>query len=417
MLCSRFLTVKNALIACGLIAVGGYLLHLAGPLRLVDDAPVYLNEAGQLAQHSPRQDRTLPLGFPLAIATLVTLGTHSSAAIVGLNIACAAVGILCCRFVLINQWALSKRAATICVLLPCYSICWIYLVPVPMSDMLFFGLASVILAALTEAGDRLRPQLLILAAVALSVAAFAVRTIGCLLFVVTIYQILDRAVASGRLTRRQVGALALVGGPFVVLAALIARPFWVPSAYQIVWARPSVRGDVMLEWRTSELGQLFQNVSASAFHPHANVLPIETTSWHELLGGEFAALSYVAGAVAIGLILLGLWKVGRLTFLHVYLIGYTAVLSVWPYPDLRFWAPLLPFLFGAAWLGWSRAASRPVVRFRAVTAYCLVFWIFGTIAMTHSLYVSLIDRQRTEQISRQWILGRPDWKAARLFLD
>ncbi len=158
-------------------------------------------------------------------------------------------------------------------------------------------------------------------------------------------------------------------------------------------------------------------MSASAFHPRANVLPIETTSWHELLGGEFAALSYVAGAVAIGLILLGLWKVGRLTFLHVYLIGYTAVLSVWPYPDLRFWAPLLPFLFGAAWLGWSRVALRPVVRLRAVTAYCLVFWIFGTIAMGNSLYVSLIDRQRTEQISRQWILGRPEWKAARLFLD
>jgi hypothetical protein len=136
MVCSRFLTVNNALIACGLIAVGGYLLHLAGRLRLVDDAPVYLNEAGQLAQHAPRQDRTLPLGFPLAIATLVTLGTHSSAATVGLNIARAAVGVLCCRFVLINQWALSHRAATICVLLPCYSICWIYLVPVPMSDML-----------------------------------------------------------------------------------------------------------------------------------------------------------------------------------------------------------------------------------------------------------------------------------------
>jgi hypothetical protein len=37
--------------------------------------------------------------------------------------------------------------------------------------------------------------------------------------------------------------------------------------------------------------------------------------------------------------------------------------------------------------------------------------------MGNSLYVSLIDRQRTKQISRQWILGRPEWKAARLFLD
>ena len=43
--------------------------------------------------------------------------------------------------------------------------------------------------------------------------------------------------------------------------------------------------------------------------------------------------------------------------------------------------------------------------------------ILGTIAMAHSLYVSLIDRQHTKQISRQWILGRPEWKAARLFLD
>jgi hypothetical protein len=79
-LSSRFLTIGNALIAGGLIAFGGYLLHLAGPLRLVDDAPVYLNEAGQLVQHAPRQDRILPLGFPLAIATLVVLGTHSSRA-------------------------------------------------------------------------------------------------------------------------------------------------------------------------------------------------------------------------------------------------------------------------------------------------------------------------------------------------
>ncbi len=173
----------------------------------------------------------------------------------------------------------------------------------------------------------------------------------------------------------------------------------------------------MLDWRTSEFGELFQNVAASAFHPHANALPIESTSWHELLGGEFASLSYVVGTLAIGFIVLGLWNLGRLTLLHVYLVGYAAIMSVWPYHDLRFWAPLLPFLFAAAWLGWSRAARRPVVRLRAVTIYCLVFWILGTIAMSHSLYVSLIDRQHTEEISRQWILGRQDWKAARLFLD
>jgi hypothetical protein len=211
--------------------------------------------------------------------------------------------------------------------------------------------------------------------------------------------------------------MALIGGVLAIPAAFIGRQFWVKPGYQEIWASRAIPSSLMLAWRTSDLGELFQNVAASAFHPRANSLPIGSMSYHELLAGEFAMLSYLVGAAAIGLILIGLWRVGRPTDLHVYLCGWICILSVWPYHDLRFWAPVLPFLFAAAWIGWLSAVSRPMVRLRAARAYCVVFLLVGMIAMAESLRVSLIERERTATISREWILGRQEWKAARLFLD
>jgi hypothetical protein len=46
-----------------------------------------------------------------------------------------------------------------------------------------------------------------------------------------------------------------------------------------------------------------------------------------------------------------------------------------------------------------------------------ICWIDLVPVPLSDMLCSLIDRERTATISREWILGRQEWKAAGLFLD
>ncbi len=60
----------------------------------MDDGPYYLDSATDIASGLGYHDPHLPRGYPHALAALDSLGLHSSAAIIGLNLVCMAIGLL-----------------------------------------------------------------------------------------------------------------------------------------------------------------------------------------------------------------------------------------------------------------------------------------------------------------------------------
>ena len=175
-----------------------YGLHVFGPLRLVDDAPLYLSGAVDLADGRGYQDDHMPRGYSHALATLELVGLASPAGIIALNLFCALAGFVCVGTVLRNDLELSHRETLVVCLLSCMSWMWIYLIAVPMSEMLYFFLSSGALAMLSLARLRTgrRAAVCLAGAVIVSIGAFFVRTIGAALFVPVAISILERTVVN-----------------------------------------------------------------------------------------------------------------------------------------------------------------------------------------------------------------------------
>jgi hypothetical protein len=408
---------NKLLMAAGILVAFGYLMHLAGPLKVVDDGPLYLAGATDIAMGSAYRESRMPRGYPQALATLDMLGLNSSAGIVGLNLVCMAIGLPLICSVIRSEMGLSARSCAVCALLCCFSWVWIYLAPIPVSDMVFFALSSAVLAALSQAKRRpgISAAALIAAAVVLSLAALFVRTIGAALFAAVAFAVLKMGVAWSRragIGRPTAVALLLVAVAIVGSIGFVGRNSVATPGYLQAWQGASSNRWNIPAWRITEIGEMFQNVSARAFPPKTNVLPIESVTTNDLLTRESQAISYVSGFAAIVLILFGALRRRKLSSIEVFLACYVGILLVWPFNDVRFWAPVLPLFLAYGWIGLrSVAHSRPAVT-RAAACYCVVFCIFGAVAMAHSLKASLFDRGHTERISQEWMSSRADWKAA-----
>ena len=98
-----------------------YGLHVFGPLRLVDDAPLYLSGAVDLADGRGYHDDHMPRGYSHALATLELVGLASPAGIISLNLFCALAGFVCVGTVLRNDLELSHRETLVVCLLSCLS--------------------------------------------------------------------------------------------------------------------------------------------------------------------------------------------------------------------------------------------------------------------------------------------------------
>src|ERR1700677_4471555 len=147
--------MANRLLMGGCLLIAAcYLAQLFGPLRVVDDGPLYLFGAVDLATGAGYRQLRLPRGYPQALATLDCIGLNSSIGIVGLNLACIAMGLVFLYSVLRSEMGFSHRVCAALILLVGCSWLWIYLAPVPMSEMVYFCLSSACLAALSRARRR-----------------------------------------------------------------------------------------------------------------------------------------------------------------------------------------------------------------------------------------------------------------------
>jgi hypothetical protein len=405
--------VKNRLLIAGGLLIGAcYLAHLAGPLRVVDDGLLYLAGAVDLATGVGYRELRLPRGYPQALATLDLVGLNSSVGIVGLNLISIAMGLVFIFSVIRSEMGLSDRVCATVVLLTCCSWLWIYLAPVPMSEMVYFCLSSACLAALSQA--RLRPgraPVFVIGAFVLAVAAVLVRTIGLALIAAVAFCFLAHVVR--RFGRVRIFAACGVGLAAVAVTGFFIWPSILTPEYLQSWRGASALYGLtdIGTLRVAEVGEIFQNFSARALVPQASVLPIETVSFRELATRELQSFSYLSGIVAIGFIFAGAIHRRVFSFLEVYLACYVGILLVWPFTDPRFFAPLMPLLLAYAWIGLQSLSGRMAVK-RVIVCYCVVFCLFGAVAMGHSLDESTFGRTHTNRVDQQWRKQHVDWFAA-----
>ncbi len=193
-----------------------------------------------------------------------------------------------------------------------------------------------------------------------------------------------------------------MGGP-------IAFTSWnhlVSPGYSRAWRDSAVDRRKIPYWRVAELGELFQNISSSAFRPTSTTLPIESVSAERAPDAGGQLMRYVVG---VGVILLTLWGAIRrksLSHVEVFLAGYALILMFWPFNYVRFWAPVLPLLIAFAWIGLKSLVARPVILRRVAVSYGTAFCLFGAVAMGYSLW----DQNRAAKASREWMLAQPEFE-------
>ena len=277
-----------------------------------------------------------------------------------------------------------------------------------MSEMAFFTLASATLASLSEAKRQppLRAAIFLACAAGLATAAIFVRSIGLALVpavaLTTVQICVQRHLVSKRAALALLFAVSLIGGA-------IACASWnrlVTPGYLRAWQDSAVDRRKIPSWRVAELGELFQNISSSAFKPTSTTLPIESVSAHELLMREVNLMRYIVG---VGVILLSLWGAFRrksLSHVEVFLACYVLILMFWPFNYVRFWAPVLPLLIAFAWIGLKSLIARRVILRRVAVSYCAGFCLFGAVAMGYSLW----DQNGAARASRDWMLAQPEFE-------
>lgn len=409
---------RRAMIGFVVALVAAYVAQIHSPLRLAGDSPLYLSDASEVVDGRGFHDTHLPPGYPYVLAALDVIGLGSNAGIVALNLAAMAAGLVCIYAVLQVELGCSKNEAnTICVLSAC-SWMWVQLATFPLSDLLFFALSSAVLAMLSFSRQRsgLKAGLCLATAVLLATAAFFVRTIGAALFVAiglavlqtqAVRQLTSRRVAIALLTIAA-GLAACVG---IARPHLFASPWYAGSlSYLRTMRHPwNVTQDIAC-WRIGEVGEVAQNMSATALAPTTATLPLDSISPWVQITLQLGALRLAVGIIFTILILAGLWsRRRRISPIEGYLIAYVGILMIWPFDDTRFFAPVIPLLFAYAWFGLCALNPPPRAARRFVAAYCVVFCLLGAAAMGDSLRVTYFDRLRPWRECRDNLVGTPAW--------
>ncbi len=363
-----------SILTAAVVAVYGY--AACGPLRAatstVADTSGYLGLTAWILDGRPSdmhevpwRCREFPIGYPSAIAALWTLGLATQQGLLAANLLWLSIGLGACWILLRRAWGMPLEAAWAVLLLVAASTVCCELSVSIASEMLFFAASTVTLVCL----ERSTPAALCLAVVACA-AAIAVRVAGVALIPAVIWGAARHPLLQRLWTRR---GLALAALP-AALAAWFAVARLVRSEYvaSIIFGRYS-RGaawNVVAAQQVAKLsawGELFTNLRAEEFR--------------SVYRGEFV----LAGLICLSAFVMGFWsRRRRLGPLEIYLAAYAAVLFVYPFfsygSSRRFWFPVLPFLFGMAYLGIGRLREKslPLDRIaRQVLPIYLALFVLG----------------------------------------
>lgn len=356
-----------------------YVVQIVSPLRLVDDGIDYLMQASSAVDgtgflfHGQRSIR--PPGYPALIFLLAKAGLANSWAIVALNCLLLGIGCWASYFILRKSFGFESATAEIICLLTLLSFVTIKHVPLPLSDVSYFGFSMPCLLLLFQAEADTRPRRYWQLAAAVPLIAFciALRTIGVALIPAFVWAAVGGAPRAKRvpqwIMQHRVASLLLL---LVMLTAVAyAASIFLHTGYLQSTSRILSRRGLSifvsdLKDHTIEWGELATNAPASKL-PGVLQLPMRIVG--------FFALLLCAG---------GIWEKRRQFDAQVwYVLGFASILLAWPWSDARFWLPVLPLLIGYVLIGVRRIVPSRLLR-PAILAYCLYFCVLGIAALAYS---------------------------------
>ena len=341
----RLLTAALAAVALA------YCLQLPTPLRLHNDTVVLVSmgesavRGGGFLYHG--RVSHYPPGYPAIVAALLRLGWFHVWTAVAINYLFLALGLFAA-----SRFVPHPRLVALLTLL---SFVTIKHATIPLTDLVFFGVAMLCLLAF-ERGRVFESCLLVLVAIAL-------RRNGVALVPPLIWVLYCR--------RRR-----------LILPALAATAAAVYLTSTLSDFHNTVSGHTLLDsarqilaFRLTEFGEIAANLPAGGLPSIAKVL------------------LPCAGALFIALISAGLWMRRRgFGPIEIFFLGYAAILLVWPYYDPRFWLPVLPLVFGYAATAVQRVIHRGVYK-HLTAAYVMAFSMLGALALGVSIRITYSGAQ------------------------
>jgi len=294
-------------------------------MRTDQDVSHYIPMADDIETGHPiaEKDRQWPIGYPLAIVALRHVGCGGNLGLIGFNlvglgIGLAAFGALATRDLKLSQPAIAIVLA--CTLLSRFTF---DMATIAQPELPFMGSTMGSLLCLSVSATSRRPFAWIVAATVLAAVSTELRTIGIALFPAIGVSVL-------RLQPRWAWPMAAAA----VCGALVITQ---TKYFGILTERFAASGSGFvlsscIAWRLEELGQVVTNLSR-------HNLPY-------LVGYDFPRI----GAIALAAVAVGAWKYRR-SPIAPYLVCYAALILISAFRDLlRFYVPILPFLFALAWI-------------------------------------------------------------------
>ncbi|MEM9418459.1 MAG: hypothetical protein AAGA25_05290 [Planctomycetota bacterium] len=329
-----------------LILCVGYLLQLPGHARMMNDTLSYFARA-----HNFMEGRGLnfddgyvnhPVGYSILLAGMIRTGLGNVWAFIAVNLIAllASLAMLWGHFR--GREGLSRPVSAGVLIV--FLLSWTVVKHVPMlyTEILFLMLAVATVRIADRAAERRgwSRLILILVALALTVAATLTRTIGVVLIGSVAWSAVGGSAGilpwidwAKRTRARMIGVVATGGVITVACAAvMMSSRYFENLVYRFrVEESPLLR---LLHFRLSEVGKLVLNA------PERLVPP------------SFYFVIYIAGAVFFVLMFMGLYRRRReWGAAEIYVLGTAAVIGIWQSFDTRFWLPALPFILVLQWHG------------------------------------------------------------------
>ena len=359
-----------ALIACC------YALHVFTPLRLTPDSVAFLQMADSAAKGSGflihGRPSYFPVGYPAIVSVLVRLNLTHPGFLIAINLAAITVTAAAAWILYRRVFGYGPGFATSLTSLWLLSFVVLKHFAMPLTETVFMAAVFASLACMDQALRTRIPRRcipMIAAAGVGSALSISIRAAGIALFAV----FLCFAIVVLRRLWREAGARAAV--LLIVVAAIALSVYALPSHTLATYTRHAQQGGSehvsiaqRLSYRLLEAGELFINGTSGklpAWVPfHLMGLPL---------------LMMLAATLYI--------RRRQLHIVDLFFITYMAIILTWPFPDSRFWLPVIPLL--AAYVAvFFFDVLRGRMALIAASAYTFCFTVTGGVAIAYSLWLT-----------------------------
>jgi hypothetical protein len=352
-----WLTPRRAAIAATAVLVIAYLSAVAGPLRVDVDSAALLRIGASLADGTglhPPESHSLPPGYPALVAALDVVGIAVPPVFVLVALGSLAVALVAARTALRLDLLLTPPETTVAVLLTLVSVYAIKYGVLPLTEMPFFAVSALSLAALARARSGGSAAWLV-CGVVLAGVSYSIRTAGIALGLAAV---LAFPTAKGRVIA------AAVGGAGAIAATMTASYY--------------IEG-LIAHWRTDPLYALWHEPYYLVRSSGAIAANIPISAWN---GTIAKPVTLVAGCVLLAVVSWALWSRRRsLGPVDGFVIATLVIVLLFPYEHPRFLLPVVPYL-----IGYCVLAARRLPRVALV--YALLFTAVGLTGLAASTRLS-----------------------------